>query len=296
MNLIPSYNCNFNCPFCVVHTKGDQRLLDLDWFEKELKKIGCVPNLNIIGGEPTQLPQDYLERLINICHNHLGTKPSMYTNLSAISPLFSKVILNVSFNPGITEQEEKVKNNLLMLDQPFRLNMILTSKLTELGVKELKKYLRLKNLTRLSISRYTHFVGREDFTPSKEAYQKFISDLLPLMQEDERIHFYPVSSMLSHEARDNSVKACAEVLPDNRYRISIRDFWHIAGVDVFREYSTWEDVEKAYQDIATTSVWSGPECAGCKYQQNCFNIYDDNTDCAVMNEIGEKIHEHLSEL
>lgn len=295
MNIIPSYNCNFNCPFCVVHAKNDQRLLDLDWFEGELKKIGCVPNLNIIGGEPTQLPQDYLERLINICQNHLGTKPSMYTNLSTISPLFSKVVLNVSFNPGITEQADKVKAHLLLLDQPFRLNMILTNRLASLGVKELKKYLRLRNLTRLSISRYTHFRG-EDFTPVKEDYQQFVSGLLPLMQKDKRIHFYPVSSMLNHETRDNSVKACAEVLPNNHYRISIRDFLHIAGKEVFREYGSWEEVEKAYQDIVTTAVWSGPECAGCKYQHNCFNIYDDDTDCAVMKEIGERVHEYISEL
>lgn len=295
MNILPSYNCNFNCPFCVVHTRGSQTLLDLDWFEKELKKIGCVPNLNIIGGEPTLLPHDYLEHLIDICHDHLGFKPSMYTNLSTISPLFSKVVLNVSFNPGITEQADKVKSNLLMLDQPFRLNMILTNKLAELGVKELKKYLRLKNLTRLSISRYTYF-GGQDFTPAKEAYRQFISDLLPLMQKDERIHFYPVSSMLNHKARDNSVKACAEILPNNRYRISIRDFLHIAGKDVFREYDSWEEIERAYQGIVTTAVWSSPGCAGCKYQQSCFNIYDDDTDCAVMREIGERLHEHIPEL
>ena len=290
MNIIPSYNCNFNCPFCVVHSKADQTLLDLDWFRSELKRMEHIDHLNIIGGEPTQLDEKYLEELIDICTAKLGRKPSLYTNLSRISPLFKKVELNVSFNPGITQSAGEVKKNLLLLDQPFNINMILTNKLAEGGIDKLKSFLRLGNLKQLSVSRYTNF-GGPDFTPTKEQYLNFTKGLTSLALKDSRIHFYPISSQISQRTRDNTALACAEVLPNNKYRISIRDFYRDLGDTVFNEYDTWEELSHAYAQLNTKRIWSRASCNDCRFNQACLCLFKDRTDCEAMEQIEKQIRE-----
>lgn len=294
MNLIPSYNCNFNCPFCVVHAKNDPRLLDLNWFEKELEHIGKVDRLNIIGGEPTLLPPDYLKRLIDICEQHSGRKPSMYTNLSSISPLFERVELNVSINPGITDRYNEVFSNLLFLNQDFSINMIMTDELVKKGTGFLKRFLQMPHCKKLSISKYTHFCG-PDFTPQHDRYIAYMQELIE--HKDKRIHVYPIDAARNGYERDNSAEACAEVLPDNKYRISIRDFL-FTPMNVFKEYDTWEELVKAYSEAL--SYRPEGKCFDCKVAPVCWKTHRTDAECEMMMNLcgltGGKTIEHISEL
>ena len=289
MNIIPSYYCNFSCPFCISHSKQRGYLLDLDWFQNELEKINCN-HLNIIGGEPTMLPRQYLRDIIAICSKKLGHKPSMYTNLSNIIKEFDDVNLHVSFNPGITEHSDLIKRNLMKLTMPFEINIILSNNLAKMGTKIITRLLQFKNLTKLSLSYYTHFAG-EDFTPSSEEYITFIKEILDI--KDNRLHYYPLSSLKNGYTKDISPETCAEILPNNKYRISVRDFAH-TKLNIFEEFDTWEEVVKQYKKAC--ELWIPSKCSDCKFKYNCLKLYNDNTDCIVMRMIEEKINEHICKL
>lgn len=64
--LITTYNCNFNCKFCLFKDRLNTRSIDLEILKKilkEAKKLGCN-SINLTGGEPCLHPK--FNKLMNL--------------------------------------------------------------------------------------------------------------------------------------------------------------------------------------------------------------------------------------
>ena len=207
MNLFPSYLCNFHCSFCGIR-KDESPLMPLDELEAVLKEVQ-PSSLSILGGEPLLLEHDYLNRLLDLCWEATGTAPVVYTNGSIIRPEMKRMHIVVSVDPEDRERQADVFNNLLAIEYPFWVNMILTKGLVEGGAARLKRKFRpLKNLQKINLSGYYRFPGHKDETPEPDALRAFLQELL----QDARFVYAEHEEMPSF---DDVLK----LLPDMRFLI-----------------------------------------------------------------------------
>lgn len=84
--IIVTYECNMNCPFCINYKLGKKRkgfvkVSDVTYFLNYLKYIEKLEQAIIVllGGEPTLLPIEILKEISELAHN-LGYKTEFYTN------------------------------------------------------------------------------------------------------------------------------------------------------------------------------------------------------------------------
>lgn len=208
MNIFPSYLCNFHCPFCGIR-KETSPLLPLDWLEDVLDNVRPM-HITILGGEPMLLPDDYLDKLVDMCTEHTGEAPGLYTNGSIIKPILSKTKLTISFDPEDRERSSAVLNNILKLTQPFSFSTILTKNLVQAGAEKFEKRVRpLKSLKSIDLCLCHHFAGREDMAAPD--VKSFVDELT-----DKRIRFLEHNKMKAfHEA--------LKVLPDCRFLVETPD-------------------------------------------------------------------------
>ena len=86
VQIIVTYDCNMNCPFCINYKLGKKRkgfikISDVVFFLIYLKYIEKLQDAIIVflGGEPTLFPIDSLKEISDLAHN-LGYKTEFYTN------------------------------------------------------------------------------------------------------------------------------------------------------------------------------------------------------------------------
>lgn len=84
--IIVTYDCNMNCPFCINYKLGEKRkgfvkISDVVYFLQYLKYVEKLEDVIIVflGGEPTLLPINLLKEISDLIHN-LGYKTEIYTN------------------------------------------------------------------------------------------------------------------------------------------------------------------------------------------------------------------------
>lgn len=283
MNILPSYACNLACPFCAIHQLDKGDLLDLDWLEKQIKEIPAE-QIDILGGEPSLLPEEYLDRLISICRNKTGKKPGMYSNLIIKSPLLDKVELTVSYDPGSRQKSSRVLANMLTLEQPFEINTIATKPAIERGPEYLIKLAaRMPNLKRITLSTLTVFPGCEDLRPEPEALKEFCLKLIEL-DKNNLIHFYPIATWQEDYIKRMDPAQTVEILPNKKFRIALRDF---QGV---REFDTYKEAAAYYEDNYSQA---DGQCKRCEFFRRCPHMYSE-IRCKEDYEIAKAIKERLS--
>jgi len=84
--IIVTYDCNMNCPFCINYKLGKKRkgfvkISDVVYFLQYLKYVEKLEDAIIVflGGEPTLLPIESLKEISDLAHN-MGYKTEVYTN------------------------------------------------------------------------------------------------------------------------------------------------------------------------------------------------------------------------
>lgn len=283
MDIIPSYNCNLDCPFCIVHRHNNGDLLDLDWLEENIK---TVPHnyVTILGGELSLLPNDYMKRLIEIGKAHAcDSKVTMYTNLVKVSPFIDSVDVIVSYDPMVRQLQNKVLQNMLLLERPFKINMLATKHVVSLGVEWLLKlFKKIKQLKKISISTLTLFPGCPDLRPDPMDLANFCCDIIKA--KTNKIRFYPVSTWTENYVKQMAPEETIEILPNKKFRISLRDF---VGA---KELDTYEQCVEYYKKELSSGE---PCCQECPYFGRCTHMYTDNRRCHADRMITEAI---LSEL
>lgn len=86
VQIILTYDCNMNCPFCINYRLGKKRkgfikISDVVYFLLYLKYVEKLEDAIIVflGGEPTLFPIDNLKEISNLVHS-MGYKTEFYTN------------------------------------------------------------------------------------------------------------------------------------------------------------------------------------------------------------------------
>ena len=285
MNILPSYKCNLSCPFCIIHSKDKGDLLDFDWLENTLKDIPSC-QIDILGGEPSLLPDSYMQRLLQICKQHAGRfKVGMYTNLVKISPFVNDVDLTVSFDPGSRQLSNKVMSNMLLLNTSFEINMIVTKHVVNRGAKWLQSFARkIKNIKKITLSTLTSFPGCVDLRPNPAELADFCRDIILL--NDRHIYFYPIATWESDFIKAADPVQVAEILPDHKFRVALRDFFGAKEFDTFKQAADY---------YSSNYASSEPYCVGCPYFRRCTHMYTDGNSCSADRMITETIISTLKE-
>lgn len=84
--IIVTYECNMNCPFCINYELGKKRkgFISVDDVKIFLRYLKTVEKLDeaiivLLGGEPTLMPIDDLKKICDMAHE-MGYKTETYTN------------------------------------------------------------------------------------------------------------------------------------------------------------------------------------------------------------------------
>ena len=162
LELVPSYECNLRCPFCIEWKRYDGTRMDLNILEKQLEILSKEFNFNkiiIIGGEPFQLPKQYLIQLIQLIADKIPyVIPTIFTNFTNLIPeiLSMNIRLCVALDPYVRTNTNIALMNLLTLENydNIRINMILSKELLN-DVNIISNILKLYNL-QINFSVYNH--------------------------------------------------------------------------------------------------------------------------------------------
>lgn len=266
MNIYPSYRCNFNCRFCSLH-KLPGKTIELDWLEQVLKDYPMLAeDINILGGEPTILPHDYQERLVDICTKAEGKPPFFITNLyRADSPVLDKVRLIVSYDFSLREHKNKVFRNMLLLDQPFAVSTIMTRNLVEdIGAEKYLRFIdRIQSIKRADLIMYRSGTTETDDTPNHKKLMEFQLAVC----DHPKVNLTPYSSMkgIIDNSFDN-VAARMGLLPDNKFGVRI-DYNHIG----YTPFDTMEEAE-AYYKKRIQEIRQDEPCSSCDYFGRCWCV------------------------
>lgn len=286
MNIIPTYQCNLRCPFCfnrdMWHSTG---LLDLEYLKEELNKRKLT-DIVIIGGEPSILPDSYLESLLDICQERLKKKPTLYTNLIKPFPFPNRVKLYVSYDPQDREHQNTVLNNMMMLESDYEVCMLQT--------KNLLNRIAAGDVIRLT-ERLKHNIHLETVDISPEHLpdpNKLASFSLALAYKNsprifstciDYIKFGSTKEPPCFEDFDNDIS----LMPNHKYQLS-------SSHGGYKYYAkTYEEAYKEYwRRHKEASV-----CQSCKYTSNCLDIYRTENTCdydyRLMEALKKKRDEYL---
>lgn len=266
MNIYASYACNFRCRFCTIYKKSGG-LVDLDWAENELsKRPELCSNINILGGEPSILPEAYQERLIDICMEAAGEPPYLITNLYKKSPFLRKCRPIVSYDFRLREHHHTVLQNILSMEQEFSLSTVLTSYLVEQVGAE--KYLRfihsLPNCTRADLDIYYKSKdAEEDFTPDNEKLLGFVSAVM----KSDKVNLAPLSAMRSNiDSSVDNVSDYLAFMPERKYGVR---FDYRNGT--FAEFDSYEAAMAFYKKRT-----SDENCKMCEFRDSCWYPHSDD--------------------
>lgn len=268
MNIYPSYRCNFQCKFCTFY-KNNGKMIDLNWIEDQFKQHkNLCTNINILGGEPSILPVDYQNDLVDMCIKYSGDKPYYITNLNIISPVLIKCKPIISYDFGLRQNNKHVLNNILKLKNKFAISTVLTSYLIEeIGPTKYLNFIgKLKNCIRADLDiYYKQNNSQYDFTPDNNKLLDFISKVM----NDQKVNLAPYSAMKANiDTSINNISDYFAFFPDNEYGVRLN---YKNGS--YKLLNTYEEAINYYYDI----IKNNKLCNKCEFNKTCWYPYSDNT-------------------
>ena len=285
MIISPSFKCNFRCPFCNVHKEDKGEILDLDYLEKIVYDIPDIKQLQILGGEPSILPTDYLDRLISICTKKLeGKKPIMYTNLYKVSEQIGRTYPIISYDPHDRQRQKTVLSNLLSLDMEYDLSLIITDNLVEHGAEELVNFVyKLKQLKRANLSVFCKQKDCDDFTPAPDKFLKFIKDIIRL--DTRKKIFSPFIEFLAGRYLNSPfIEYSTEIICNGKFRCYYNSY------EEFKLFDTFAEVENFYKNKKPEAC-----CKDCEYIDYCPHNYVEDGKCIFDYQIMEEVKKYVRE-
>lgn len=266
MNIYPSYKCNLNCDFCsLCHLPGE--MISLEWMDRVLTEHPVLAhNINILGGEPSIIPEDYLKELVRLCVSHAEEKPYLITNL--LKPLSAcirgSVKPIVSWDFQMRKHSTQILTNILTMSQPFAISTILSSDLINQGAQRYLHFIdMLPACERADLVLYRSGTTDTDHTPDHDKLMAFVKDVM----DHPKVNLTPYSNMkgIINNGFDNIADRFG-LLPDNKIgvRIDYRE-GHYTPFDTYSEALAYYN--KRIQHIRETVP-----CKGCEFFGHCWCV------------------------
>lgn len=125
--IYPTYSCPYKCKFCYNLSKCDDKtLIDLDKLESFLDKhSNKFDKIIISGGEPSLLPESFMNDLIKTIKNHKDSCELLtYSILN--TKVFNGVDYNISYDFRARPMVNECWENLLKFPKKFSLTITLS--------------------------------------------------------------------------------------------------------------------------------------------------------------------------
>lgn len=263
MNVYTTYNCNANCGFCSIKNNAFESRLDLGFLENELDKHkDLCKNINILGGEPSILPDDYQDRLISICEEHGNLMPYYITNLIKISSVINRVDPIISFDFTLRHEYRLTISNMLKLNVDFSISTILTNNLVEnIGAEEYLKFIhRFRRCKRADLVVYFHAIkDAYNYTPRRDKLLRFVEQVM----HDSMVSLAPLQAMKGIiPIHSNDMADFMAFLPYNKLAIRLQ----YNNVSPYRVVDNYEEAKRVfYNGILQNNI-----CKKCKFANYCW--------------------------
>lgn len=295
MNLAPSYKCNLHCKFCFNQEFwNNEDILNLSYIENELYSNNDIYDISIIGGEPTCWPDQYLSDLLDLCTERFnGQKPSIFTNLTKPFKYVDKVDeLNISYDPYDRHGQQKVIMNMMLLDVPYIVNMLLTKNLvTKMDPYQLIKFSeKIRHKIHLDVLGNIATNNMDYMIPNHEELIKFLT---PIIKENNPyIKFYPIEFLKGNQRKESNIEMRFQkdvtLTADKKYMITNADIVDASyGAPMIKiKYDTYKEAKNAFFNLFKLPK----KCKKCEYKNNCIGnkkIMDDLK--ALVNEYNSNI-------
>ena len=174
LSIAVTYSCPFKCPFCYNKDKcNDNTLLDANVLNDFLSKNSDkFDKIYISGGEPSLLPQTYIESIYRIANTYSDVEIRAYPISN--SYIIPKATYNVSYDfiarPRVRESWIK----LLEFPQPFNATVTLSPLVFKYYPnKILQTFNMLKNLKKVEFKPYFKHAFSQ-FNIKSSEYKRFI--------------------------------------------------------------------------------------------------------------------------
>lgn len=174
LSIITTYSCPFKCPFCYYKDKcSDNAVLDVKILDKFLNKNASKFNkIYISGGEPSLLPQSYIEQVYKTVTNYSNTEIKAFPISNSF--ILPGVTYNISYDfiarPRVRESWIK----LLDFPQPFNVTVTLSPLVFKYYPnKILQTFNMLKNIKQVEFKPYFKHAFSQ-FEIKSSDYRRFI--------------------------------------------------------------------------------------------------------------------------
>ena len=174
LSIAVTYSCPFKCPFCYNKDKcNDNTLLDANVLNEFLSKnSNKFDKIYISGGEPSLLPQSYIESIYRIANTYSDVEIRSYPISN--SYIIPKAMYNISYDfiarPRVRESWIK----LLEFPQPFNITVTLSPLVFKYYPnKILQTFNMLKNLKKVEFKPYFKHAFSQ-FNIKSSEYKRFI--------------------------------------------------------------------------------------------------------------------------
>lgn len=275
LSINPSYHCNFRCDFCYLTPEqlGDRQRVDVGVIEQRLDELlphYRVSHVDLYGGEPTILPEDYVQTLILLLKSRGVREVNVNTNLSAMPSWLNDpdVYVSVSYDFAAREQHERVFNNMLKLQKRFSILMLASPELIKHDPDEIIQTLNLlSNLNSVEVKPYSSNQANQHNVSYRE-FEEFLKKLITSKVEKK---FFLVNEDLIDSALARDKNAFSDdhlyITPQGKFAVlefDLNDNEFFMELDKVEDYIAWCAKEK-YR------VKANSFCSQCVYLGHCLS-------------------------
>ena len=288
ISVSPCQWCNFNCSFCYLskEERSSSEILDLNLLEKRfnevIRKYGSIGNIEVYGGEISLLPEEYLDKLFDLCFKY-GETVGAVTNLSIIHPSFLKykdLNLAVSYDLKARESRDLVRRNILTLGREAGLLLLGSPGLFNHTPEEIVKEINLfKNIKQVELKPYSKNQNNA-YSDLDQKYVNYVKEMIPLKKNFAFINDEKIRECLE-EGEFSFSDDHIYIRPNGRFSILCFDefdceFFKEIDLDFFEDF------------VREEREYSLKFCEDCPFYGHCLTEHYRRNSCSGFRELLEQ--------
>jgi MoaA/NifB/PqqE/SkfB family radical SAM enzyme len=271
LSVNPTYYCNFRCSFCYLGDKlSDKKKIKLSDLEERLEEVSDlweIENIDLYGGEISELPMDYQEELIALLSKYAKNPIMITTNYSDPCSLYetSNTKICISYDYKAREQWDKVMLNIITEGGNNDVLMLASKNLLRFPVEEIVANLNMLGLNSVEIKPYSSNQYNQQAVSFKD-YENFIKKFIELKGD---MNFVFQNELLIEQSLEGKKNAYSNdhiyITPNNKFAVLEFDaednefFMELEGI---QDYITWTKKEN-------NSIDENSYCNTCEYKGKC---------------------------
>lgn len=299
VSVMPTYQCNGNCPFCYLGSSIKQKqLLDINTLQHCLwsikKRYQCRLNVEIFGGEITLLGYSYIKQLLDKCSEYSDTDVGIVTNLTNVDIV--KRLIDQGYPIAVSWNKERGKIGNLAIDNLQSLSIEYSRQINLLIVclpsilkqkpKDLLKQIDDLNIKSVSILQYYPAIAsKKHYNVSNADYQNYMIELIK--QFNSHQYNFSLTNLEQWKMRyDCKQSSNIFIAPTGKFAVTMYN-------DDSYEYFYYFDDLSEYDKICAHELSKYiTKCIKCSLFNNCLAEhlrFDQQTVCCGLPDLTEYV-------